>query len=153
MSDRSQGEALWLVRERVYHEGFERRRDALFDLIDALLVRGSVPAFVHLSLAQLFRRGWGSAYDALADGRLDEPILREIVGSFPLDDGAPLYALVTRVRPRCDAECSPQRGLYYSASRQSAGQPIAGDCAKTLWALARTAEAGSFRTRPTLPGP
>src|SRR5207302_857660 len=24
----------------------------------------------------------------------------------------------------CDAECSPERGFYYSASRQSAGQPI-----------------------------
>lgn len=26
--------------------------------------------------------------------------------------------------PRCDAECSPQRGYYYHPSRHSAGQPI-----------------------------
>jgi len=25
---------------------------------------------------------------------------------------------------RCDAECSPERGFYYSASKHSAGQPI-----------------------------
>jgi len=28
------------------------------------------------------------------------------------------------VWPRCDAECSPQRGYYYHPSRHSAGQPI-----------------------------
>ena len=124
MSDRGQREALWLFRERVYQEGFDRRRDALFELLDALLVAGRVPSFVHLSLAQLFRRGWGSADDALAAGMVDVPALREIVASYPLDDGAPIYALDTSVWPRCDAECSPQRGYYHSASRQSAGQPI-----------------------------
>src|SRR3954467_8252757 len=124
MSDRGQREALWLFRERVYQEGFDRRRDALFELLDALLVAGRVPSFVHLSLARLFRRGWGSAYDALAAGVVDVPALREIVASYPWDDGAPIYALDTSVWPRCDAECSPQRGYYHSASRQSAGQPI-----------------------------
>jgi hypothetical protein len=28
------------------------------------------------------------------------------------------------VWPRCDAECSPERGFYYHPSRHSAGQPI-----------------------------
>jgi len=61
MEDRTQREALWVFRERVYH-AFGRRRDALCELLDALLVAGLVPALVHLSLAGLFRRGWGSAY-------------------------------------------------------------------------------------------
>ena len=30
----------------------------------------------------------------------------------------------TSVWPRCDAECSPERGYYYHPSRHSAGQPI-----------------------------
>ena len=124
MQERTQREALWLFREELYHLGFERRRDALVELLDALLVAGHVPAFVHLSLAQLFRRRWGSAYDALAAGRLNEPVLRELVSRYPLDDGAPLYALDTSIWPRCDAECSPERGFYHSSSRQSAGQPI-----------------------------
>lgn len=55
----------------------------MVDLLDALLVAGRVPAFVHLSLAQLFGRGWGSAYAALAAGRLDEPMLRELVSHYP----------------------------------------------------------------------
>ena len=124
MQDRRQWERLWIFREELYQLGFTRRRDALSELLDALLVSGPVPSFVHLSLAPLCRRGWGSAYDALAAGRLDEPTLRDIVASHPLDDGAPLYALDTSVWPRCDAECSLQRGCYHSSSRQSAGQPI-----------------------------
>jgi hypothetical protein len=46
------------------------------------------------------------------------------VGRHPLDDGQPIYALDTSVWPRNDAETSPERGYYYSAARQSAGQPI-----------------------------
>ena len=83
MQERKQHEALWLFREELYHLGFERRRDALVELLDALLVAGRVPAFVHLSLAQLFRRKWGSAYDALAAGRLNEPVLRQLVSRYP----------------------------------------------------------------------
>ena len=35
-------------------------------------------------------------------------------------------SLLSTPRPgtRCDAECSPERGFYYSASKHSAGQPI-----------------------------
>ena len=36
----------------------------------------------------------------------------------------PVYAVDTSLWPRCDAECSPQRGYYYHPSRHSAGQPI-----------------------------
>ena len=36
----------------------------------------------------------------------------------------PVYAVDTSVWPRCDAECSPERGYYYHPSRHSAGQPI-----------------------------
>lgn len=124
MSGRSQREVLWGARERIERESFERRHDALFGLLDALLIAGSVPSFVHLSLARLFRRGHGCAYDALAGRELDVPSPRVIVASYPLDDGAPLDARDTRVWLRRDAECSPRRGYDYSASRQSAGQPI-----------------------------
>src|SRR5215211_7812477 len=100
------------------------RRDALFDLLDAATVAGLVPSLAYLSLTAVHRRGWGSLYDALAAGTLDVPALREVVGRWPLDDGQPIYALDTSVWPRDDAETSPGRGYHYSASRQSAGQPI-----------------------------
>jgi len=80
MIDRSQSEALWVFREQVYGS-LGRRRDTLFELLDALLLAGAVPSFVHLSLTAFFRRGWGSAYDALAAGTMDADWLREIVTS------------------------------------------------------------------------
>src|SRR4051794_7299364 len=94
---------------------FGARRDALFGLLDAATVAGLVSPLAHLSLTAAHRR-WGSLYDA--------PALRELVGRWPLDDGQPIYALDTSVWPRDDAETSPGRGYHYSASRQSAGQPI-----------------------------
>jgi hypothetical protein len=45
-----------------------RRRDALFDLVDALLTAGPPPSLVHLSLAPVPQRGWGSLYAAQRPG-------------------------------------------------------------------------------------
>ncbi len=42
-------------------------RDALFDLIDAVLVSRSVYSFAELSLSPVFRRRWSSLYEALQD--------------------------------------------------------------------------------------
>jgi len=103
---------------------FGARRDALFELLDAATVAGLVPSLAYLSLTAVHRRGWGSLYDALAVGSLDAPALRELLGRYPLDDGQPIYALDTSLWPRTDAETSPERGYYFSSSRQSAGQPI-----------------------------
>jgi hypothetical protein len=110
-------------RAEVYGR-FGARRDALFELLDAATVVGLAPSLAHLSLAAVHRRGWGSLYAALARGSLDAAALRDLVGRHPLDDGQPIYALDTSVWPRDDAECSPERGYYYSSSRQSAGRPI-----------------------------
>jgi hypothetical protein len=103
---------------------FTRRRDALFDLTDALLTADAVPSPVHLSLAPAHRRGWGSLYAALAAGRLDVAALRALLARHPLADGQPVYAIDCSVWVRDDAETSPARGFYYHPSRHSAGQPI-----------------------------
>jgi hypothetical protein len=42
-------------------------RDALFDLMDAVLVSRSVYSFAELSLSPVFRRRWSSLYEALQD--------------------------------------------------------------------------------------
>ena len=102
---------------------FTRRADALFDLGDALRTADAVPSPVHLSLAPAHRRGWGSLYAALAQGRVDETALRDLLARHPLADGQPIYAVDCSTWPRCDAETSPARGFYYHPSRHSAGQP------------------------------
>jgi hypothetical protein len=123
---------------------FERRADALFELTDAILSAGSVPSPVHLSLAAVHRRGWGSLYAALSKGRIDEESLRGLLSRHPLGDGSPddppIYAVDVSVWSRCDAEASPGRGYYYHPSRHSAGQPIVAG-----WAYQIVAELGFER--------
>lgn len=44
-------------------------KDALFDLMDAVLVTHSIYSFVELSVSPVFRRQWSSIYEAIADGK------------------------------------------------------------------------------------
>jgi hypothetical protein len=107
------------------HACCTRREDALLDLADALLsAQGPVASLPQLSLEPAHRRGWGSLYAALACGRIDAERLRDLlVGCLPPADPL-VFAVDVTAWPRCDAECSPERGLYYHPSRHSAGQPI-----------------------------
>jgi hypothetical protein len=92
------------------------------DLADALLsAQGPVWSLPQLSLEPAHRRGWGSTYAALARGRIDAERLRELLaGCLPAVDPL-VFAVDVTAWPRCDAECSPERGLYYHPSRHSAG--------------------------------
>ncbi len=106
------------------HACYTRRADALFELGDALLCAQAVPALPHLSLEPVWRRGWGSIYDALASGGVEVERLRDLlVATLPHADPL-VFAVDVTTWPRCDAECSPERGYYYHPSRHSAGQPI-----------------------------
>jgi hypothetical protein len=113
---------------RSFYECFHRRRDALFELSDAILTAdGTAPSPVHLSLQVPHRRGWGSLYAALWRGRIDDEALRRLLACYPLanaQERPSVYAVDTSVWPRCDAEASSERGYYYHPSRHSAGQPI-----------------------------
>src|SRR5215210_4006470 len=105
-----------------FYECLDRRADALFDLTDALLCAESVPSPVHLSLQTSHRRGWGSLYAALEHGTIDALALRDLLARYPLEGAEveqPVYAVDVSVWPRCDAECSPERGFYYHPSRHS----------------------------------
>ena len=114
-----------------------RRRDALFELVDALLAAESMPSLPHLSLLSIHRRGWGSVYAALAAGEVDAERLAELLVAHRDGDGAPVFAVDASTWARCDAECSPGRGFYYSPTRHSAGQPIVGVSAGLCKCLTR----------------
>jgi DDE superfamily endonuclease len=106
------------------HACLTRRTDALFELGDALLCAPAIPSLPHLSLEPAHRRSWGSVYAALGRGEVDAERLRDLlVSSLPHADPL-VFAVDVTTRPRCDAECSPERGYYYHPSRHSAGQPI-----------------------------
>lgn len=99
--------------------------DALFELTDAALCVpapvGSVPA---LSLEPVFRRSHGSLYKALARGRIDADAMRDVLVAHRPANWPLVFAVDASTWDRCDAETSPERGFYYSASKHSAGQPI-----------------------------
>lgn len=59
-------------------------KDALFDLMDAVLVTRSVYSFVELSLSPVFRRQWSSIYEALEDGNPPrEELMRLYIEQLP----------------------------------------------------------------------
>ena len=128
------------------HACFTRRADALFELGDALLCAQAVPSLPHLSLEPVCRRGWGSVYAALARGRIDTERLRDLlVRVLPAAERL-VFAVDVTTWPRCDAECSPERGFYYHPSRHSAGQPIVAG-----WAYQWIAQLGFERDSWTAP--
>jgi len=106
------------------YDCFGRRADALCEIGDALLTAEAVTSLPRLSLQSAHRRGWGSLYDALAEGRVDSDALQATLAQHSATDDQPVYAVDLSVWPRCDAEASPERGFYYHPSRHSAGQPI-----------------------------
>jgi len=55
-------------RQAIYGKGLIARRDALFDLLDALIVEGSVSSFAMMSQSERFQRKWLSLYAAVEDG-------------------------------------------------------------------------------------
>ena len=98
---------------------------ALFELCDAALcTSGPVSSVPALSLEPEFKRGHGSLYKALAKGRIDEDRLRRLLVRNRPDNWPLVFAIDASTWARCDAETSPERGFYHSASKHSAGQPI-----------------------------
>jgi hypothetical protein len=76
-------EELRVFRQHVYPL-FGCRRDALFDLLDALLTAPSIETPAHLSLSPSCQRGWGSLYDALNAGTMELTQLEQLIASYPL---------------------------------------------------------------------
>jgi Transposase DDE domain len=128
------------------YAAFGRRRDALFELCDTLLATGPISSLPLLSMQPLHQRRWGSLYDALAVGHVSSRSLEQLLANHPLAGGEPIYAVDVSVWPRCDAETSPERALYYHASRHSAGQPIVAG-----WAYSWIAQVGFARESWTAP--
>jgi hypothetical protein len=99
--------------------------DTLFELADAALcMPGPLHSMPSLSLEPEFRRSHGSLYKALARGAVDADRLGRLLIECRPADWPAVFAVDASTWDRCDAECSPERGFYYSPSKQSAGQPI-----------------------------
>jgi hypothetical protein len=97
------------------------RADALFELTDALLCAdGPVRTLVELSLAPEHRRGHGSLYGALNQGRLDVARLRRTLAGLPLPraaDGRIVLAADVSNWLRPDAATSAERLFCHTYGR------------------------------------
>ena len=112
-------------RQAIYENGMLARKDALFDVLDALLATGSVSSFAMLSQSERFQRKWPSLYAGIEDGKIDSAWLRDYLGRqvpsqgicfFPLD-GSPWQ------RPR--ARTLEDRQYVYQASTDVNGGTVA----------------------------
>lgn len=81
-------------RQAVYQSGLAKGRDALFELIDAIIERDHAACTAEISLSPLFRRQWGSLYKVVETGSLNTEALSKLftkqvptfgVQVFPLD--------------------------------------------------------------------
>jgi DDE superfamily endonuclease len=120
------------------------RRDALFELADALTCRpGRVDSLPGLSLEPEFRRGHGGLYAALTKGRIAADRLRRLLGSTVPAGRAGLVWFAGDVSnwPRPDAACSPARLRIFDRSARS----LAGDPVTAGWPYAVLAVCGAGR--------
>jgi len=116
--------ALTRFRTDLYRS-FTAWPDTLFELCDAVLLSPSpVHSIPTLSLEPVFRRSHGCLYKALAGGNIDTTRLGQAIQATMPDTGPRVFAVDASTWARCDAETSPERGFYYSASKHSNGQPI-----------------------------
>jgi len=94
------------------YQTFGLRRDALTDLLDAVLTSDRVTSLVRLSLAPAYQHAWPSVFDALSDGTVDVTALRRLVVTAlppPVADQRELWAIDGSCWPRPEAKTSPER--------------------------------------------
>jgi hypothetical protein len=113
---------------RAWYGCLTARRDALFELTDALACRPDrVDSLPTLSLEPESRRGHGSVYGALTEGRIAVDRLRGLLaGTVPAGRaGLVWFAGDVSNWPRPDAACSPERlAIYDKSARTLAGHPV-----------------------------
>src|SRR5438105_3105966 len=115
------------LRQQMYH-CFERSRDGLFNLSDALLSEPQARSLPELSLSVFFQRRWPSVYEALQDGRINVERLREVfvqalLESKPADE--PIWiGLDSSSMQRLEAEKSGDRGMIYVPNLPHATKPV-----------------------------
>ena len=115
------------LRQQMYH-CFERSRDGLFNLSDALLSEPQARSLPELSLSVFFQRRWPSVYAALQDGRINVERLREVFVEALLENKPitePIWlGIDSSSIQRPEAESSRDRGMIYVPNMPHATKPV-----------------------------
>jgi len=104
---------------------FPRRADALFELIDALLLTIDPRSPVELSQSPAFRRRFSMVYDALRKGDVAPDLARQLLAEAEPSEALTIaqcavYGVDSTVAPRPDAETLEDRSQVYSTSQKQA---------------------------------
>jgi hypothetical protein len=111
-------------RQAIYANALQSRRDALFDLLDALLSAGPVSSFAMLSQSDQFRRKWPSLYAAVEDGVLDSNWLRCFLGQQTPQQGICVFPIDGSPWPRPRSRVLDDRQYVYQASSDVNGGTV-----------------------------
>ncbi len=103
-------------RQVIYENGMLARRDALFDLLDALISEGSISSFAMLSQSSRFRRKWSSLYAAVEDGELDSAWLRNFLARQVPQQGICVFPMDGSPWPRPRSRVLDDRQFVYQAT-------------------------------------
>ena len=80
-------------RQAVHQTGLSKNRDALFELVDALIERPHARCAAEISLSPLFRRSWSSLYKAVEKGKVNETSLASLFVRQVPTTGVQVYPL------------------------------------------------------------
>jgi len=80
-------------RQAVHQTGLGQSRDALFELVDALIERPHASCAAEISLSPLFRRSWSSLYKAVEIGKVNETSLTALFVQQVPTSGVQVYPL------------------------------------------------------------
>lgn len=119
-------------RQTVYSDIFTARRDAQFELVEALLSKGKVASFPWLSTAGCFQRQWPSLYDAIEAGSQDVVRLRALLLDQVPGEGVQFWSLDKTAWPRAQAQTLPEREYVYQPGSNLNGKPVVAGYAYSL---------------------
>lgn len=132
-------------RQQVY-QLLGHRKDAFFELPDAVLQTPAARSFAELSLAPACQRQWPSLYKALAEVTYDQTALDELcVESVPTDQVAHFAIDVTNARRMCSPTLKERR-YCHGAAREVGGRGVIIGLPYSV--VARTSQRGSSFAPP-----
>ncbi len=112
--------ALRQLRQAIYQAVLGRRKDTLFELLDAVSSAPGPLPLAHHSLSPLCQHGWASLPKALTHGTLEPAVARRLlVASLPRcpPGQRPVWIIDGTTWPRPDAVTSPERTWSHRAHR------------------------------------
>ena len=100
-------------RQAIHANGFEKQRDALIEMLDALCLTGIPTSFPMLSFSKVFRRKWHCLYKGVERGVLNTKWLSQYMIEQVPQEGVQFYSLDGSAWPRPRARTMDDRQYIY----------------------------------------